>query len=169
MQFLCNANSERPKIQVLVRNSFCSTTIFQYNDVLRGFAGTHLATEVVSSNALAHLQQQNAQLRAVIQNLPNPSPARIPTPPAASSGPFVVALRLRAPARATCPRMPGQARCGLAWPAARAVHHLPQSMHVHDPSSSDIAPLCTRRKPPLTNTVALESDVGEATYSASGV
>ena len=71
-------------------------------------------------------------------------------PPPPTDTPFVAVARLRAAVHAKCPCRPGRARCGWAWSASRAVHHLSQPSHFL-PSDGCQASVCTRCRAAVTD------------------
>ena len=159
---------------MLARQALSSTTIFKYTDGLESLAGHKVATEAVTGSGIQQLQSQIAELQRVLhthttttsQSERNSvSGTNAPTP---AEAPFVVATRLKAAVHAKCPYRLGRARCGWAWSAARAVHHLSQLIHFHDLAKSDLAPVCTRCQSAVTDSDSSDDEIARGASLTGG-
>ena len=171
IQFLCRANIDITKIQVLARQALNSSTIFKYTDGLESLAGQKLATEAVSGSSLQQLQAQLREFQSVlITHAPNQSGNTCVsgTNSSPADAPFVVATRLKAAVHAKCPYRPGRTKCGWAWSASRAIQHLSQPIHFHDPAKPDLAPVCARCQSAMTDSDSSEEEVARGASSTSG-
>ena len=171
IQFLCRSNIDITKIQILARQALHSSTIFKYTDGLESLTGQKLATEAVSGSGLQQLQSQLQKFQSVFdsQTLHQPENACVSgTDPSFTDAPFVVATRLKAAIHAKCPYRPGRTKCGWAWSASRAIQHLSQAIHFHDPAKPDLAPICTRCQAALTDSDSSDVEVAQGASSTSG-
>ena len=171
IQFLCRANIDITKIQVLARQALNSTTIFKYTDGLESLTGHKVATEAVTGSGLQQLQSQIVELQRILHTHTashSDTSCVSGTNSSPVDAPFVVATRLKAAVHAKCPYRPGRTRCGWAWSASRAIQHLSQPIHFHDPAKSDLAPVCTRCQSAVTDSDSSDEEIARGASLTGG-
>ena len=171
IQFLCRANIDISKIQMGTPDAhFCHYfqihgqprkphrtasahgSCHRQRPLATPLTGCQVATSVEGPSATHHSKRGCASGEAA---------------PPPTDTPFVAVARLRAAVHAKCPYRPGRARCGWAWSASRAVHHLYQPINFL-PSDGCQASVCTRCRAAVTDSESSDREVARGASSTSG-